>query len=151
GLKAAGLADEASLAAFFENSLWGLQVEEEAATGNAAASAATAFQLAAKEVGEERLNLASLLGLSLSSFETLYTDLIGHIEEFVPGAGIERQRRQVEVLLGASLQLPEIRRGSLQAPADSVAHVDPVMSWLAGADYGQILSSGVTSRIFQKN
>ncbi len=147
GLRAAGLNDEDGLAAFFGQSLWSVQDENEERQAAASVATAATFAQAEAVLGPDRFQLASRTGFSLSSIEALQDRLEGHAELFAarPLALTDRGDELLPPLLEATLQLPEVQKGALK-DVQWEAHLEPIRNWISAQPYQTILSSALRSR-----
>src|SRR3712207_6480371 len=90
--------------------------------------------------------------MSLSSAEKLRELLSSEIDIFrKEHVSDDDVALQVQTLLLASLQLPEIRRGLLARDVPLDAHVEPVLRWIAGDSYEAILETCRTSGALSKS
>jgi hypothetical protein len=99
-----------------------------------------------EELGAEKVEVASKLGLSLSSSEQL-RQLLAERQNIFDIFGSDQRQEQFSVLLSASLQLPEIRKGSLQKQVNPQAHFAPLMKWIGGESYQAILNAARDSGV----
>jgi helicase len=147
GLKAAGLDDADQLTNFFDQSLWSVQEENEQRIELAAKTSALAFRQAAESFGQERFALAARTGLSLTSVEALVAALEPEAHQFSKSLLQTPLRSTIGPLLKGALQLEEVRKGYLQRDVDWSNHLEPVLTWISGAPYDELLSTAMSSGV----
>ncbi len=139
-LQAAGLADEEGAITFIGSSLWSTQEGDDDVVRQTAVAVAGTLAKTADEIGREHLDLASKLGLSLTSAEVLIQAMTENADLF-RGLDMspESRRDRVRVILTASLQLEEVHYGALGRFPEAARHLDALMKWIGGDDYNEIL------------
>lgn len=151
-LEAAGLTDSNGITTFVDHSLWSLQEEDEEFIQATAGRIVDVIARAKSEIGDERIKVASRLGLSLSSSEQLRMLLMEKKELFVEDFFFsDRRTEQVTTLLLASLPLSEIRKGAFRKDIDPYSHVFPLLKWISGENYQVILDAAKESGVFSAN
>jgi hypothetical protein len=139
GLKAAGLDQEDLLTSFIEQSLWAVQERNDDLVENTSAQIGLDLQAAAEQVGDENLALAAKLGLSFTSAEALRERLLTSIDVFEDVPSWDRNKA-IETLLAAVLEIPEVNsHGLFQRHRQAVEHLQPVIGWIDGLSYEEIL------------
>lgn len=141
-LQAAGLGDADGVSTFVNHSLWNCQEDDETVISRAIGKATETLAAAVADIGQERLDLASRLGLSLTSAEALRGQLLAAVRLFdAAEADNVLGDDQVKALLDASLEIPEARHGDLNKAVPSTAHYLPLLAWLGGQSYQTILET----------
>jgi len=146
GLVAAGLDGEDSLRGFFQQTLWAVQDSDGDKTRDISTRCAKVIAAARESAGPDRVAVASRTGLSLTSVRLLFERLSPETNVFqTPSSFDERDPVDVVVplLLNASLELKEIRKGSLAKDGPPGMHLLPIKHWLRGSQYQVILGSAI--------
>ncbi|MCH8109192.1 MAG: DEAD/DEAH box helicase [Chloroflexi bacterium] len=152
GLKAAGLTSEESLGRFFEQTLWAVQEEDFERPSRVSAGACSALGKTEERIGEERLEVASRTGLSLSSVEQLFARLEEHSALF-SASRLEPTGwgDLVPVLMEAVEGMHEVRQGLLRRDVPWGSHVAPLEEWVNGSPYDVVLEAAISSGALAEN
>jgi hypothetical protein len=145
GLRAAGLVDETSVNSFLTQTLWSIQEADDQLVADASVIASDSVMKAEATIGEQRMILASKLGVSLSSSERMRELLVEQKDAFSSSDDAASQRRQLEVLLSASLAIPEVQHGALATEPAPHTHLPPLIEWIDGSEYDVVLAVAVKS------
>lgn len=148
-LRAADLSSLEEIGSYLDSTLWSLQEVDKERIRRAAVLATKAFASTEARIGE-RLDLASRVGLSLSSSESLRESILEHLTLFNRSDdGTYDQPQRLWVLLSASLLIQEVKEHISSSERGADVHFAPLVAWIDGESYSNVLDAGKTSGLFK--